>query len=110
MVEPNILAVRRSIIVAIAVATVVTLLTPTPAAAQRQGGIRRAADLCEQAGGTFTTLGSGEIFACTFPLSVNVNDILNTPILLRRLPHACFAAGGSSFGPVFAENAVVCFE
>jgi hypothetical protein len=111
MVGPVIPPVRRSIVLGIVVATVVivALLTPTPSAAQG-GALRLAARVCAQAGGTFSTPGSGVIFACTFPSSVNVLDIFGEPLLSRRLPHLCFAAGGNSFGPVVEENAVDCFE
>jgi len=57
------------------------------------------------------TGGMKKIFECTFPPSINVLDILGTPLLLRTLPHICFGpAHGSRFGPDVLENAVDCLE
>ena len=112
MVQQVITHVRRNIALGIAVASVaaVTLLAPVHGSAQ-QSWIRRATLKCEEAGGTLTTPGSGVIFECAFPPSINVLDILGTPLLLRTLPHICFGpARGNGFGPDVLENAVDCFE
>ena len=112
MVQQVITHVHRNIVLAIAVATIaaVTLLAPAHGSAQ-QSWLRRATLKCEEAGGTLTTPGSGVIFECTFPPSINVSDILGTPLLLRTLPRICFGpARGSRFGPDELENAVVCLE
>ena len=111
----NILPFRRSIIVTIAAATVVisALLAPVHGAAQgaaQDRALVNAAQRCESAGGTLTTPGSGVIFACTFPSSIDVLDILDTRDI-RRLVRVCFGPlKGFSFGPVVADNAVVCNE
>jgi hypothetical protein len=101
---------RRAGAVAIAVATAAAAALLSPASSAAAGSPLTAATLvCHQAGGTFTTPGSGEIFACTFPSSVNVLDIYGTPLLLYTLPNLCFAAGGETYGPVVDENALACF-
>ena len=112
MVQQVVTHVRRNIVLAIAVATVAaaSLLAPESSAA-KGSWLRRATSACQEAGGALTTPGSGVIFACTFPSSINVLDILGTPLLIRTLPQICFGpARGFRFGPDVSENAVDCFE
>ena len=113
MLQPVGTHVGRNIALGIAVATVaaVALLVPARSSSAQESWVRRATLKCEEAGGTLTTPGSGTIFECTFPPSINVQDILGTPILLHTLPHICFGpAHGGRFGPNVLDNDVVCFK
>jgi hypothetical protein len=112
MIQHGTVHVHRRFALAIASAPVaaVALLAPTHGGAQERW-LSRATSACEEAGGTLTTPGSGVIFECAFPPSINVVDILGTPLLLRTLPNICFhQAHGSHFGPDVLANAVDCFE
>jgi hypothetical protein len=87
-----------------------TLVVSAPAMGSNQNWVGKASSLCERAGGTLTTPGGNVIFQCTFPPSINVQDLLGTPLLLHNLPRVCFGpARGNLYGPIAAENAVACF-
>ena len=97
---------RRSlvvVIITIAFAAILALLSPAPSAAA-QDHFRRAAVICQNGGGTFTKPGGNEIFACALP----------SPVLEGRffdsLLHQCFGPlRGLTFGPRQGDlNTLVC--
>jgi len=109
----SLLFVRALVLVGVTAAAAALVLS-APAMGRNQPWVGKATSLCEQAGGTLTTpglvLGQNRIFQCTFPPSINVLDILGSPLLLHDLPRVCFGpARGVAFGPPQGENAVVCF-
>jgi len=112
MVQQVVTHVRRNLVLAIALATVAAASLLAPEYGVAQGSwLRRATLACQEAGGTLTTPGSGVIFACTFPASINLSDILGTPLLIRTLPKICFGpARGGRYGPDYSANAVDCLE
>jgi len=103
---------RRTITLAIAVATVAAVALLAPAHGSAEGNwVRRATAKCAEAGGTLTTPGGGVVFQCTFPPEINVLDVFGLPPIDPTLLHICFGpAHGSRFGPNSLDNDVVCFE
>jgi len=103
--------VRRGVVFAIAVATVGVAALVAPAhGGAKTGPLDRAAATCEHLGGTFTTPGTPQvIFACSFPPSINVAQLLVTGSG-KTIDKRCVDAGGISVLPDLTTNTALCME